>query len=181
MYVYLIALDQIFLSRGHPTGICEFLSVVVATCQSEFKNRRFWATHGNRKSSFFSFNMRQRYHICVAECFYSYRDDLPKNLFKVTAQECKKSTSCWRSSLKNSLTLFGSSALTRTRCPIWKWHVVGVAEVQSNDKVFIHDRYPSSLRKQQHSLLGVDYLAPVSANSIRCKIVHMHYHKHWYT
>ena len=41
MYVYLIALDQIFLSRGHPTGICEFLSVVVATCQSEFKNRRF--------------------------------------------------------------------------------------------------------------------------------------------
>ena len=28
-------------------------------------------------------------------------DDLPKNLFKSTAEECKKSTSGWRSSLKN--------------------------------------------------------------------------------
>ena len=69
----------------------------------------------------------------------------------------------------NSLTLFVSSAPTRTRCPIGKRHVVGVAEVQSNDKVVIHDSYPSSLRKQQQSLLGVDHLAPVAANSIRCK------------
>ena len=30
-----------------------------------------------------------------------YRDDLPKNLVKIAAQECKKSTSGWRASLKN--------------------------------------------------------------------------------
>ena len=28
--------------------------------------------------------------VCIAKCLYSYRDDLPKNLFKITAQGCKK-------------------------------------------------------------------------------------------
>ena len=32
---------------------------------------------------------------------YSYRDDLSKNVFKITAQEFKKSTFGWRASLKN--------------------------------------------------------------------------------
>ena len=40
--------------------------------------------------------------MCIAKCLYSYRDDLPENLGKTTAQEGKKkSTSSWRASLKN--------------------------------------------------------------------------------
>ena len=45
-------------------------------------------------------NILWRYQICIAKCLYSYRDDLPKNLFKITAEECKKSTSGLRLSLK---------------------------------------------------------------------------------
>ena len=40
-----------------------------------------------------SFNMSWRYQICTAWCFYSVRENLPKYLFKVTAQECQNSTS----------------------------------------------------------------------------------------
>ena len=29
--------------------------------------------------------------ICMAKCLYSYGDDLPKSLFKITAQVCRKS------------------------------------------------------------------------------------------
>ena len=46
--------------------------------------------------SFISLLMPWRHHICMAKWFYSYRDDLPKGLFKITAEECKKSTSGWR-------------------------------------------------------------------------------------
>ena len=65
------------------------------------KQQRFWAKHVNRKWVFFSFNIPQRHQICIAKCLYSYKDNLPKNLFKVTAQVCKKSASGWRASLKN--------------------------------------------------------------------------------
>ena len=41
---------------------------------------------------FFSFDMPWRYQICIANCLYSCRDDLPKILYKLTAQVCKKST-----------------------------------------------------------------------------------------
>ena len=34
--------------------------------------------------------MPWRYQICTAECLYSYRVDLPKNLFKITDEELKK-------------------------------------------------------------------------------------------
>jgi len=67
----------------------------------ELKQRRFWATHVNRKWAFFSFSKTSRYRICIAKCLNSYRDDLPKNLFKITAKVCKKSISGWRASLKN--------------------------------------------------------------------------------
>ena len=67
----------------------------------QFKQQRFWTTHVNRKWAFFSFNTPWRDQICMAKCLYSYRDDLPKNFFKIAAQECKKSTSGWRASLKN--------------------------------------------------------------------------------
>ena len=52
--------------------------------------RRFWTTHVNRKRAFFSFDRPWRHHIGIAKCLYSYRDDLPKNLFKITAQGGKK-------------------------------------------------------------------------------------------
>ena len=35
--------------------------------------------------------MPWRYQIYIAECLYSYRVDLPKNLFKITDEEFKKS------------------------------------------------------------------------------------------
>ena len=49
----------------------------------------------------FSFNIPCRFQISIAKSLFSYRDNLPKNLFKIIAQECKKSTSGWRASLKN--------------------------------------------------------------------------------
>ena len=67
----------------------------------ELKQRRFWATHVNRKWAFFSFSKTLRYRIYIAKCLNSYRDDLLKNLFKITAKVCKKSISRWRASLKN--------------------------------------------------------------------------------
>ena len=71
----------------------------------EFKQRSFWATHVNWKWAFFSVDMPWCYQICIAKCFYSYRDDLPKHLFKITAVKFKKSISGWRESLKNVVAL----------------------------------------------------------------------------
>ena len=67
----------------------------------ELKQWRFWATHVNKKWTFFCFNIPWRYQITIAKCLYSYREDLPKILFKITAQEYKKSTFDWPASLKN--------------------------------------------------------------------------------
>ena len=80
---------------------CKTKVIVSFKENREFNKRRFWATHVNRKWAFFSFNMPWRYQICIAKCFYFHRDDLTKHLFKITAQECKKSSSGWRASLKN--------------------------------------------------------------------------------
>ena len=57
-----------------------------ATLNSTFFERRT----STESELFFSFDMRWRYQICVAKRLYSYRDDLPKILFKITAQVCKK-------------------------------------------------------------------------------------------
>ena len=56
----------------------------------ELKQRRFCTTDVNRKLAFFSFSKPWRYRIYIAKCLNSYRDDLPKNLFKITAK-CAKS------------------------------------------------------------------------------------------
>ena len=56
----------------------------------ELKYQRFWATYVNRKWAFFSYYMPWRRQICIAKFLCSYRDDLLKNLFKITAQVCKK-------------------------------------------------------------------------------------------
>ena len=57
-----------------------------ATLSSTFFERRT----STESELFFSFDMRWRYQICVAKRLYSDRDDLPKILFKITAQVCKK-------------------------------------------------------------------------------------------
>ena len=61
----------------------------------------------------FSFNIPCRFQICVAKSLFSYRDDLPKNLFKNIAQECKKSTCGWSASLKMVATFWTSSINNR--------------------------------------------------------------------
>ena len=69
--------------------------------------RRMWT--GSEPNSLF--NMPWRFQIC-----FSYGDDLPKNLFKVIVQECKKSPSGWRACLK-MVAAFNSSHLSTTLVP----------------------------------------------------------------
>ena len=42
------------------------------------------------KWTFFSFNMPWCYQVCITKCFYCYWQDLPKYLFKITAEKRKK-------------------------------------------------------------------------------------------
>ena len=123
-----------FLSRGHPTGICELLWWL-RCAKVSLRIDVFRSTHGNRKLSFFSFYMPWRYQICMAKSHYSYRDDLPKISSRVQKFHFRLTFVAQKRRCLNSLTFFGSSAPTRTRCPIWKQHVVGVVEVQSNDRL----------------------------------------------
>ena len=67
------------------------------------RQRRFWATHVNRKWGLLPFYMPGHYQICIAEFLFSYKDDLPKGFNQTTAQCCKKSTSGWLPSLKNAV------------------------------------------------------------------------------
>ena len=62
----------------------------------EFKQKRFWAVHVNRKWSIFPFNMPWRYQICTLKCLFSHKDDLPENLVNITPHVWNKSTSGWR-------------------------------------------------------------------------------------
>ena len=89
--------------RGAVVAVVVVVAVVtvVMVVNRELKQRRFWATHVNRKWAFFSFSKPLRYRICIAKCLNSYRDDLLKDLFKITTQVCKKSISGSRASLKN--------------------------------------------------------------------------------
>ena len=57
-------------------------------------------------SEFFSsFIMLWHHQICMAKVLYSYRDALPKRLFKITARVCIKSTSGWRVETDSALIL----------------------------------------------------------------------------
>jgi len=49
---------------------------------------RLLVRHGDHSAT-----LPLRYQICIVKCLYSYRDDFPKNLFQITAEGCKKSTS----------------------------------------------------------------------------------------
>ena len=53
------------------------------------------------REPFFSFNSPWRYQICIAECFYSCREVVPKYMFNIKGQEYQKSNSGWHASLKN--------------------------------------------------------------------------------
>ena len=68
----------------------------------KLKQRRFWATHVNRKWSLLHFYMPWRWQICIAKFLFSYKDHLPESFNQTTPQWCKKSTSGWLSSLKNA-------------------------------------------------------------------------------
>ena len=85
------------------------------------KQRRFWATHVNRKWTYSLLIFLVASKICIAKSLFYYRDDLPKNLFKIIAQECKKSTSGWRASLKMVATFWTSSI--NNRCSK-KWEIL---------------------------------------------------------
>ena len=63
--------------------------------------RRFGATHGNRKSAIFFFNLSPRYHIYVINYPLTGRDDLFENLRETTVLVCGMLTSGFRPRLKN--------------------------------------------------------------------------------
>ena len=67
-----------------------------------YKQRRFWATHVNRKWTLFSFNKLCLHasKFVLLRVFSVIETIFPKNLVKIITQECKKSTSGWRASLK---------------------------------------------------------------------------------
>ena len=65
-------------------NLFQFGAVVVHN--RELKQRRFWATHVNRKWGLLPFYMPWRQQICIAEFLFSYKDDLPESLNQATAQ-----------------------------------------------------------------------------------------------
>ena len=61
--------------------------VDVLSSSGELKQRRFSVTHVlNRKYGLLPFSMPWRYRICFAKYLYSYKEDLPDNVGKTTAQ-----------------------------------------------------------------------------------------------
>ena len=94
---------------------CKTKVIVSFKENREFNKRRFWATHVNRKWAFFSFNIPWRYQICIAKCLYSYRDDLPKNWFKVQKVHFRLTCVAQKRRCFNSL-ITNSTALGR----IWQ-------------------------------------------------------------
>ena len=90
----------------NPQNICKILlSAHARTSQAnrELKQRRFWATHVNRKWGPLPFYMPRHWQICIAKCLFSYKEDLIESFNRTTAQWCKKSTSGWRPLLKNTV------------------------------------------------------------------------------
>ena len=111
---FIYFLCSAFALYWHPSRAADIRNVKIRGLWRQ-KHRRFWTTRVNRKWGLFPLNMPWRHQICIAKCLLSYRDDLRKNLFKITAEECKKSTSGWRSSLKTSLL----TARFSETCKLW--------------------------------------------------------------
>ena len=92
-YVYSDILNRKFKKKiPFPQENLDWAECVMLSLQYKVQ-RRFWATDSNRKQGLFPHCRPWRHHICIDECHYSYRDDLPENLDKTTAQECKTFTS----------------------------------------------------------------------------------------
>ena len=67
------------LSLLTPQNICKILlSAHARTSQAnrELKQRRFWATHVNRKWGPLPFYIPRHWQICIAKCLFSYKEDL---------------------------------------------------------------------------------------------------------
>ena len=62
-----------------------WLPAYLFSCHNrELKQRRFWATHINRKWSIFPFNMPLTYKNRILQCLFSYGDNLLENVVKIT-------------------------------------------------------------------------------------------------
>ena len=70
-------------------GDTSMIDIILGSLSSDVFERR--TSTGSEPFSLFSKPLR--YLIYIAKCPNSYRDDLPKNLFKITAQVCKTSIS----------------------------------------------------------------------------------------
>ena len=93
-----------FARLAHPSWVCRNafpvpllvrLSILLKSVEYQLlvclrKGRHFWVTPKLRP---FPFNMPCSSQICIAECLYSYIEDLPETFVKTTAQEWKMSTS----------------------------------------------------------------------------------------
>ena len=87
--------------RGQKIIVIALLLVSIKpfTCQS-FRQIIFHAKLSRRFLLRRPFNIPCRYQICIPRrCLFSHRDDFPQNLIKITPQDCKKSTFCWRAPL----------------------------------------------------------------------------------
>ena len=75
---------------------------VLAPALGGFKGKAF-LSHSDVKQKWglFTFNIPWCYQICIANFLYFYWDNLPENLGKTNAEECKRSSSGWLASPKN--------------------------------------------------------------------------------
>ena len=79
----------------HYRTVSGTLSRLIRDLKQRPEERRFWATHFNRKWGHLQFKAPWRYQICIFKCLYYYKDDLSKNLGKTTVQKWKKTTSSY--------------------------------------------------------------------------------------
>lgn len=72
------------------------LSDLLCLLKRFFYTQAIRVTNRNRKWRLFRFNMHWFYQSLTAKCLFSYWEDLPEHLSKISSQECKKSTSGYR-------------------------------------------------------------------------------------
>ena len=85
----------------------------VSSLLLELMQKRFWATHVNRKSIRYYFKLPWRYQICISKCLYYYRDDLFINWGKPPSKNAKKkTTNGWHASLHFSWTKYSGNIMS---------------------------------------------------------------------
>ena len=78
--------------------LCKFIGTKESVCiRKEFNSHRIGLGHHHGRRFIVLGHQYGRHDVMwkhsIAKCLNSYRDDLPKNLFQITAKECKKSIS----------------------------------------------------------------------------------------